>query len=126
MKIAISTDSGQVSEHFGRCPQFTIVEINNGEVVKKEVIDNPGHSTGSLPKYFRDTSIDQVIAGGAGFRAKQFFDEFGIKLITGVRGTVDDAIEKFLEGQLEGTDSTCKPGAGKGYGLDKEDSNHNH
>jgi len=31
MKIAISTDSGFVSEHFGRCPSFTIVEITDGK-----------------------------------------------------------------------------------------------
>jgi len=27
MKIAISTDAGFVSAHFGRCPSFTIAEI---------------------------------------------------------------------------------------------------
>ena len=126
MKIAISTDSEKVSEHFGRCPQFTILDIEEKKIVKKETIDNPGHSTGSLPKYFRDLGVECVIAGGAGFRAKQFFDDFGIKLITGIQGTVDEVIENFLNGTLEGNESTCKPGAGKGYGLDKEDSNHKH
>ena len=38
MKIAISTDNGQVSAHFGRCPEFTVVEIENGKVLSKEVI----------------------------------------------------------------------------------------
>ena len=26
MKVAISTDNGYVSAHFGRCPEFTILE----------------------------------------------------------------------------------------------------
>jgi predicted Fe-Mo cluster-binding NifX family protein len=52
MKIAISTDNGMVSPHFGRCPHFTIVEIKDNKVLKKEIIDNPGHRTGFLPKFF--------------------------------------------------------------------------
>ena len=28
MKVAVSTDNGNVSPHFGRCPEFTLVEID--------------------------------------------------------------------------------------------------
>ena len=38
MKIAISTDAGFVSAHFGRCPSFTIAEIEEGKVLKIEEI----------------------------------------------------------------------------------------
>ena len=30
MKVAISTDNDQVSAHFGRCPLFTIIDIEDG------------------------------------------------------------------------------------------------
>ena len=122
MKIAISTDNDQVSEHFGRCPDFTIVEIEDNKVIKKEVIENPGHKTGFLPKYFNEQGVNCVIAGGAGFRAQQFFEEFGVKLITGVQGKIDDVIDDFIKGELEQGESICKPGKGKGYGVEKEDS----
>ncbi len=122
MKIAISTDNGNVSEHFGRCPQFTIVEIKENKVIKKEIIDNPGHKVGFLPKFLSEQKVEYVIAGGAGFRAQQFFNEFGIKLITGVQGKVDDVINDFINKKLNHGDSFCKPGKGKGYGLEKEDS----
>ena len=121
IKIAISTDSGMVSPHFGRCPEFTIVEITDGKVIKKEVIDNPGHKTGFLPNFFNEQGINYVIAGGAGFRAQQFFDELGIKLITGVQGKIDDVINDFVNGKLEQGESLCRPGEGKGYGIEKED-----
>ena len=123
-KIAISTDSGFVSEHFGRCPEFTIVEIEDNKVIKKETIENPGHRTGFLPKFFSEQGVDCVIAGGAGFRAQQFFNEFRIELITGVQGKIDDVIEQILKGTLKGGESLCKPGSGKGYGVEKEDSHH--
>ncbi|MGB2705850.1 MAG: NifB/NifX family molybdenum-iron cluster-binding protein, partial [Candidatus Omnitrophota bacterium] len=38
MKIAISTDGEFVSPHFGRCPDFTILDIENGKLVKKEIV----------------------------------------------------------------------------------------
>ncbi len=122
MKIAISTDNGNVSEHFGRCPQFTIADIEDGKVTKKEVIENPGHdSVGSLPKFFHDMSVTVMIAGGAGFRAQEFFKEFNIDMILGVSGSVDETIEKYAKGKLEGGAGMCSPGGGRGYGVRKED-----
>ena len=124
MRIAISTDSGYVSEHFGRSPEFTIVEIKNKKAINKEVIPNPGHTTGFLPKFLKEKGVSCVIAGGAGFRAQQFFNEYGIKLITGIQGEVDNVINQFLKGKLKEEESLCKPGEGKGYGIEKEDSHH--
>ena len=37
MRIAISTDGSSVSGHFGRCPSFTIVDIEDGNWI---VFDN--------------------------------------------------------------------------------------
>lgn len=122
MKIAISTDNGNVSEHFGRCPQFTIADIEDGKVTKKEVIENPGHdSVGSLPKFFHDMGVNVMIAGGAGFRAQEFFRQYNIELIVGISGKLDDVIKKYAEGKLEGGAGMCSPGAGRGYGVRKED-----
>ncbi|MEA3343616.1 MAG: NifB/NifX family molybdenum-iron cluster-binding protein, partial [archaeon] len=80
-----------------------------------------GHFTGSLPKYFHEMGVDTVIAGGAGGRAQEFFRQYNISLILGITGSIDDVIEKLKEGKLESKDSTCSPGAGKGYGIRKED-----
>lgn len=124
MKLAISTESGYVSAHFGRCPQFTIVEIEGNKVINKEIIENPGHRTGFLPNFLNKQGVKYVITGGAGFRAQEFFNEFGIKLIVGIQGKIDDVIEQLIKGTLKGGESLCKPGAGKGYGIEKEDKEH--
>jgi len=121
MKIAISTDLEKVSEHFGRCPEFTIVEIEEDKIKNKRVIENPGHMTGFLPKFLKEQGVELVIAGGAGFKAQQFFEQFGIKLITGIQGNVDEVINRFIKGNLKLGEDLCKPGKGKGYGIKKED-----
>ena len=124
MKIAISTDSGRVSAHFSRCPQFTIGEIEDDQIKSKDVIDNPGHRTGFLPKFFNEKGIDCVIAGGAGRRAQSFFNQFGIDLIVGISGDIDSVIKEFIQGDLKKGKSMCAPGKGKGYGVEKEDGHH--
>ena len=62
MKFAISTDSGQVSAHFGRCPQFTIGTIEDGVYVGQEVIENPGHHPGFLPEFLGNMGVKFIIA----------------------------------------------------------------
>ena len=124
MKIAISTDGNFVSGHFGRCPSFTIVDINNNEVVNKETIANPGHHPGYLPEFLHDQGVNCIVAGGMGQRAEALFSEKGIQAIVGVTGAIDEVVDKIAQGQLVGRKNTCVPESGKGYGLDKTICDH--
>ena len=124
MKIAISTDGDFVSAHFGRCPEYTILDIENGKVIRKEVVENPGHHPGFLPQFLKQRGVNCIIAGGMGMRAKELFSEAKIDTILGVEGKVQDTIDKLLAGILEGGESLCKPESGKGYGIDKSECDH--
>lgn len=124
MRFAISTDGNLVSVHFGRCPAFTLVDVENGVITKKDVIENPGHQPGYIPGFLHDKGVSCIVSGGMGRRATQLFDSFGIKTIVGVGGTVDEVLRKLQTGTLTGGDSFCRPGSGKGYGLDKTVCDH--
>jgi len=126
MRIAISTEGDNVSAHFGRCPSFTIVDIDDGTVKNKEVIENPGHQPGVIPLFLHQRDVDCIVAGGMGMRAQGFFTEAGIQTFLGVSGSIKEVIEKLRKGILESGESLCKPGAGKGYGLDKTQCDHPH
>lgn len=119
MKIAISTDGDYVSLHFGRCPEFTIVDIKNGKVAKKEIIPNPGHSPGNIPRFLHQKNVEVIVAGGMGMRATGLFNEMGIKAVVGVSGKIDEVVLELCKDTLNCGESLCKPGSGKGYGLDK-------
>lgn len=56
MRVAISTDGDYVSPHFGRCPSFTIVDIEDGKIIKKKAIQNPGIN--------QDLSLNSCISMG--------------------------------------------------------------
>ena len=73
MRVAISTDGEQVSPHFGRCPCFTIVDIQDGEVAKSEVVENPGHHPGLIPEFLYNKGVTRIVAGGMGRRAQAMF-----------------------------------------------------
>jgi predicted Fe-Mo cluster-binding NifX family protein len=126
MKIAISTDNENVSDHFGRCPEFTIAEIEENRLVKKETVPNPGHHPGFLPKFLHEKGVGCIIAGGMGHRAQDLFVAQGIETILGISGAIDEVIDKVLSGKLESGESLCKPGGGKGYGIDKTECDHPH
>lgn len=126
MKIAISTDGDRVSPHFGRCPSFTLVGIEDNKVVNKETIANPGHHPGFLPEFLGQKQANVIIAGGMGQRARLLFQEKNITPILGADLSIDEAIEAFLSNQLKSDDRPCDPKAGKGYGLDKTECDHAH
>lgn len=125
MKIAIATDNNSVSAHFGRCPFYTIFDIEEGEIVNRIEVPNPGHATGTIPKFMNDKGVNVMIAGGMGWRAQEFFKEFGIETLMGITGKIDDVIEKIKKGTLKGGESLCSPGAGEDYGIPKADG-HSH
>ncbi|MHA1149725.1 MAG: NifB/NifX family molybdenum-iron cluster-binding protein [Promethearchaeota archaeon] len=130
MKIAISSEAGNVCAHFGRAPEFVFVTLEDNKVVKKEVLPNPGHTVGSIPQFINEKGAKYIITGGMGHRAVEFFNQYGIEPIVGVTGKVNDVIRKIIDGTLEGGESLCSPGLGKGFGIEKihteDDDIHGH
>jgi predicted Fe-Mo cluster-binding NifX family protein len=107
MKVAISTDQGYVSAHFGRCASYTIIEINEGKILNREEIPNPGHQPGFLPQFLSEKGVSFIIAGGMGPRAQGLFAEKNIQAIIGVQGPVDEVIQKLLRQELEAGEDLC-------------------
>jgi len=120
-KVAISTNAGEVFAHFGRAPEFTIITFDEeqNKIINKEIFPNPGHTVGSIPQFINEKGAKYMISGGMGHRAQAFFNQYGIEVIVGITGSVDEVIRKILDGTLEGGESLCSPGAGKGMGVEK-------
>ena len=110
MRIAVSTDQGHVSAHFGRCASYTIFDIKEGHILGRAEIANPGHQPGFLPQYLGEKGVDCIIAGGMGPRAQTLFAQKNIQTIIGVQGAVDDVIQKYLSHELEAGEDLCDHG----------------
>ncbi|PKM83125.1 MAG: dinitrogenase iron-molybdenum cofactor [Firmicutes bacterium HGW-Firmicutes-14] len=108
MKIAIAMEGNTVSEHFGHCENFYVADIENKEVKNPQVIANPGHVPGFLPKFLAEKKVECIITGGIGAKAIELFNEMGIEVITGARGTAEEVVPGYIRGELVSTGSVCR------------------
>jgi predicted Fe-Mo cluster-binding NifX family protein len=107
MKIAIATEGNNVSGHFGKCENFTLVDIENSKVKDKNTINTAGNQHGLLPAFLASHGANVVIAGGMGDGAKQKLTSQNIEIISGVTGRVEEVIDEYLSGSLKSTGAGC-------------------
>ena len=84
-KIAIPTRmTGYRSGHFGHCPQFTLVEIENDAVTGISFLENPQHpSSGCMNPValLKANQVDTIILGGIGAKPFKRLTELGINVL---------------------------------------------
>lgn len=127
MKIAASTVVGgldaEMDPRFGRCQYFVIVD---SETMNFENLLNTSNSASSgagiqAAQIVANKGVKLVLTGSIGPNASQVLSSSGIDVITGVSGTVRDAVERFKKGQFQTatspTGSPTVPGVGRGYGM---------
>ena len=114
-KIALACEdnqglNGQISQHFGRCPSYLIVDVEGNEVKKSEVVENPyftNHIPGKVPQFIKEQGAHVMIAGGMGPRAIDMFTTFGIEVVTGAIGNAENVLQAYLRGEISGVEP-CK------------------
>lgn len=121
MKIAIATEGTNVSGHFGRCENFTIVEFEKSDVKSKVLVNTMGNQHGLLPAFLSSHNVSVIIAGGMGEGARQNLASMGLQIITGVSGNIDEVINSFVNGDLKSNNSGCS-GHGHSHGHSHGDS----
>lgn len=125
MRIAVSADTNDgmnsvVSPHFGRCPHFILVDVEDQEIRQVQSVDNPyfgNHQPGQVPGFIASHGANVMLTGGMGGRAIMFFQQYGIEGVTGAYGTVQQAVEHYLGGQLQGA-APCRESQEHGHSHD--------
>lgn len=100
VKIAVTYENDMIFQHFGHTEQFKLVEVENGQIVKEEIVHATDGGHGALAKFLSDLNVEVLICGGIGAGAQNALAEAGIQLFGGVTGSVDDAVKAFLAGNL--------------------------
>ncbi len=96
----------EMSMHFGRCPFYVIVDVENNTVKSSKTVDNPyfnNHTPGAVPQFINTQNVNVMIAGGMGPKAVDMFHGFGIEVATGVGGKVENVLNAYLEGRVKGS-----------------------
>ncbi len=126
MKIAVtSTGPGldaEVDPRFGRCQSFVIVDSDTKEVL--ESCTNPSVSLGGgagvqAAAFIADRGVEVVLTGNCGPNAFRTLAAAGVKVVTGARGTVGEALRRYEACELSSASDATVPqhfGMGKGGG----------
>ena len=116
MKICFTSDEQNglesiLSYHFGHCPYYVMVDMEKNEVKSVESVSNnmaEGHNPGDLPSYMKEQGVDVIITGGMGPKAQQYFEDYGIKAVTGAYGKVKEVLEEFLQSKIVLSEDNAK------------------
>jgi predicted Fe-Mo cluster-binding NifX family protein len=120
MKICVSAVAGsldaQMDPRFGRCPYFVIV---NSETMSFEAIPNASqgaaHGAGiQAAQTVVGRGAQVVLTGNVGPNAFRALSSAGIKIVTGVFGTVREAVERYKQGEQK---ETGAPTVGGHFGM---------
>lgn len=101
MKIAVTYQNGEIFQHFGHTEQFKIYDVQDGKVVKTEIVDTNGSGHGALAGLLSALHVDALICGGIGGGAQNALMQHGIKLYGGVVGRADEAVNALVGGKLD-------------------------
>ena len=104
MRVAVPSSDRKlespVDPRFGRSPYYIIIETDtmNYDVLNNTRMSAPGGVEAA--QLVAAENIDVVLAGVIGPKSSKLLSEAGIKIIKGVRGSVREAVESFLKGDL--------------------------
>ena len=110
MKYAIPVNGGILSAHFGHCEQFALIDAdeNSKAIIRKELVDSPGHQPGFLPPWLAKQGVQVVISGGMGSSAISLFQQNGINVLLGAPSIdPEKVVIDYLNGNLMVSDNRC-------------------
>ena len=103
--IAIPFESSDVFQHFGKATKFKIYSIENDKVIDSQVAETEGESHEAVGLWLVMRGVNAVICGNIGPGSLGALAAAGIVALAGVEGNADEAIEKFISGELTPTSS---------------------
>jgi predicted DNA-binding protein (UPF0251 family)/predicted Fe-Mo cluster-binding NifX family protein len=122
-RIGISATSpnmeADIDPRFGRCRYFIII---NPETMAFETLENSGAADGggagiATAKSLAGKDLEAVITGNCGPNAYSALTSAGIKVITGVSGTIENAIRDYKAGNLK---ASYKPNVAGHFGTSRK------
>jgi len=124
LKIAVVTDDGTtICQHFGRARFYTVVTIENGQVINKEQRPKAGHHVAGMQHASQASHGDRhgfdanaqashasmianitdcqvVMAGGMGRGAQESLKQSGIAVHMTDVENIEEAVKLYLQGKL--------------------------
>ena len=120
MKVCVTSQGetldSQVDPRFGRCPYFVIVDTDTLEfkAVRNPGVEAMGGAGVQSGQLMAAQKVKAVLTGNVGPNAFQTLHAAEIEVITGLSGTVKEAVEKYKKGELKPIQG---PSVGSKFGM---------
>jgi len=107
MNICITAEGDNldaaIDPRFGRCQYFIFVDTESGkfEAVANPNIETMGGAGIQSGQLVAEKGIKAVLTGNVGPNAFQTLEAAGVKVITGVSGTVKEEVSNYKDGSLK-------------------------
>ena len=107
MKVCITSEGNnldsRVDARFGRCQYFIIVDTDTSafEAIQNPNIESMGGAGVQSGQLVAEKKVKAVLTGNVGPNAFQTLQASGVDVITGISGTVNDALKKYKKGELK-------------------------
>ncbi len=120
MKVAVTAPApsldATVDPRFGRCAYFVVVDPGTMQFEGLENV-NAGSPQGAgiaTAQMIAGKGVEAVLTGNCGPNAYQALEAAGVKVVTGVTGTVREAVEGYRGGRYQ---PTSQPNVASHYGI---------
>lgn len=102
MKIAVAFENGQVCQDLTACEQYLTLTVDGDTPVGKDLISCQGGSTTAMLTMVGQYDIQVLICGKIGIATRNALEMLGVMIIPGVTGSAEEAVAKFLVGEMQG------------------------
>ena len=100
-KLAVTSENGQVFQHFGKTPEFTVFEIVDGRINGMKTVPTGENGHGALAGFPKNLGVKVLLCGGIGPGAQDLLKKEGIEFVGGVQGDVIQSAGDYLKGELK-------------------------
>lgn len=136
MKVCITSQGkdleSQVDPRFGRCQYYIIYNVKDEDfnVEKNPYINAAGGAGIQAGQMIIDKKVEVILTGNVGPNAFRTLNAGGIEVVTGISGSVKEAIQKYKKGEWDSADSPTvdskfgvgKTGKGRNINIEKNSS----
>jgi predicted Fe-Mo cluster-binding NifX family protein len=109
MIVAVPYLQGNVNAHFGSTQAFLVAHTTDGKVEHTSIFELQGmqHDHAGIAGFLKEQGVEVILAGGMGAPMQQALKGAGFEVLCGVSGPALEAVDAFLQGEIEPSDVTC-------------------
>jgi len=96
--------SSSVGQHFGKVPDYAIMDTDSGALSFLENTSEHRGGVGMPPELLAKAGVQVMLCAGLGPKAVDMLSSLGIHVFVGAKGTVGETLDAYNAGRLTRAD----------------------